>query len=300
MVVVPVHPDHVGPLHAIYLEATARAPHCRFAPDLTQFRNELLGLTPRLRQQVPQQSDVLVAEASGSVEGFATLTTWRDDDDGDAIKQAITGLFIANEAAADALIAACEARATDTILRAFPSTHGNTLIQNYNVGWDGLSSYVRHVTRPLSQHGYVPYTREMHLVAPLDPALLGTSSLASPLTLDGPRQQSDTYAWSQMVRAMDGETRTGICSFSDLSVVTEQVGARHAGYIWGLFVNDAYRRRGIARALLVAAMQHLTEQGCTECWLTTTADNWAAQPLYYSVGFEVVDCSVSFRKTLRA
>ena len=43
----------------------------------------------------------------------------------------------------------------------------------------------------------------------------------------------------------------------------------------------------------------MVEQGCTTCWLTTTADNWRAQPLYYSLGFEVLDCSVSFCKQLK-
>ena len=89
MNIVSVRSGHIDELLAVYLSQVARAPHCRFVPDRTRFCDDLLGLTPRLRP-APQQSQVLVAEVSGTVCGFATLTTYREDG---VEHQAITGLF---------------------------------------------------------------------------------------------------------------------------------------------------------------------------------------------------------------
>ncbi len=294
MDIVPIRPDHIERLWAIYRSQVALVPHCRFVPDLASFRDDVLMLTPRLRTE-GQHFDVLVAEANGACEGFTAFTTCIDEDEQ---YQALTGLFVATEAAAHALVQACEERASANSLIAFPPTHGNTIVQTYNVGWDALSSYVSGVAGVLAQHGFTPFTRELSMIAPLTARLDLNWSL--PLELIGPHQQAAPYAWSQIVRVMDGENRVGYCSFSDLSPVTKAPGANQTGYIWGLGVNDSYRRRGIARALVLAAMKQLQKQGCTECWLTTTADNWAAQPLYYALGFEVVDCSVSFQKHRRS
>ncbi len=294
MDIAPIGPKHVERLWEIYRSQVAHVPHCRFMPDPAAFRDDVLMLAPRLRTE-GQHFDVLVAEANGTCEGFATLTTYEDDGEQ---HPALTGLFVATEAAAHALVEVCEDRASADRLLAFPPTHGNTIVQTYNVGWDALSSYVPGVAGVLAQHGFTPFTRELSMVAPLTARLDVNWSL--PLTLDGPQQQSAPYAWSQIVRVMDGDNRVGYCSFSDLSPVTNAPGANQTGYIWGLGVNDSYRRRGIARALVLAAMKQLQKQGCTECWLTTTADNWAAQPLYYALGFEVVDCSVSFQKHRRS
>lgn len=294
MDIVLVRPDHVDQLMALYLAQVARAPHCRFIPDPARFREDVLGLRPRLRP-APQQSQVLVAEVSGTAEGFATLTTYQDEKE----RQAITGLFFATEAGAHALVDACEARATSDELGAFPPTHGNTIIQTYNVGWDGLSSYVPRVAGMLAQHGYTPYFRELHLITPLQPFQHGSTSLPPTITVTEP-EASTSYPWSLIVLAMEGETEVGVCCYSTLAPITDASEANRTGYIWWLYVEDAYRRRGIARALMVAAMEQMMIQGCTVCWTTTTADNWAAQPLYYSLGFEVVDCSVSFQKRLRS
>ena len=113
-------------------------------------------------------------------------------------------------------------------------------------------------------------------------------------------QVSEYYSWSQLVLAMEAKGEVGFCCYSTLAPIIDEPEASRTGYIWALGVNEAYRRRGIARALMEAAIEQLVNQGCTMCWTTTTADNWAAQPLYYALGFEVVDCSVSFRKSLRS
>jgi len=292
--VVPLRPDHAEPLWTIYLDHVASAPHSRFLPDLARFCDELLGRITRPISlfDVPRQSQTFVAEVAGVVQGFVTLVTYPDGDAGD--HQAITSLFFTTEAAGDALIRTCEAQATADELRAFPAAHGNTPIHSYNVGWDGLSDRVPRVARRLTKHGFVPYFRELHLIAHLQPSqpITGSSPAGLSITFEGPTEANGEL----LVRAMDGEKKVGVCSYSTLASVTAAPEASRIGYIWWMHVNEEYRRRGIARTLMLAAREQMVKQGCNACWLTTTADNWRAQSLYYSLDFDMVDCSVSFRK----
>jgi ribosomal protein S18 acetylase RimI-like enzyme len=59
-------------------------------------------------------------------------------------------------------------------------------------------------------------------------------------------------------------------------------GHRHFGYIWCVFVDEAYRRRGIARALTERAVAHLRSIGCTTAVLNSSDPG---QPLYEQIGF---------------
>jgi ribosomal protein S18 acetylase RimI-like enzyme len=244
-----------------------------------------------------------VAEEAGTVQGFATLITYDPNEpnyNGSELEQqAITGLFMANEAAGDALIQACEVQATTIELGAFPATHGNTPLHTYNAGWDGLSDRVPNVAHLLTKHGYTPYFRELNLVAPLPLDPRATRTHPSEIVVTAKDAPADSLG-VPAVRVMDGENQAGICSYSTLALLSSVPAASRAGYIWELYVEEAYRRRGIARALMVTAMNQLVALGCTACWLTTTANNWNAQSLYYSLDFEVVDSSVSFRKRIRS
>ncbi|HEX8393399.1 MAG TPA: GNAT family N-acetyltransferase [Longimicrobium sp.] len=49
-------------------------------------------------------------------------------------------------------------------------------------------------------------------------------------------------------------------------------------------VATSHRRRGIARRLMDAMLEHGRTLGCTEAWLGTETDNVAARRLYESVG----------------
>ena len=56
-----------------------------------------------------------------------------------------------------------------------------------------------------------------------------------------------------------------------------------------LFVNEvgvspAFHRQGIGKALMAALLERARELGCTEAWVATEPDNWAAQALYTSSG----------------
>jgi ribosomal protein S18 acetylase RimI-like enzyme len=297
MDIVPVRSEHVDQLLAIYLAQVAGAPHCCLAPGRARFRNDLLGLTiqPTRLHPAPQQSHVFVAEESGTAHGLAALTTYHDWDDGE--HQAITGLFFAHESAGHALVRACEAHATSGELDAFPNSHGNTLIQAYNAGWDGLSDRIPGVAQVLAQHGYVPYERELHLAKQLPHVQCAPRLLSPAIAIRVPGAPAG-YREALLAQALDGESVVGACSCSTLALLTDEPAASRTGYIEWLHVNEGYRRRGIARALMAAAMDGLVAQGCEACWLTTAADNWAAQSLYLTLGFSVVDCSASFRKAL--
>lgn len=295
MDVVPVRSAHADQLLAIYLAQVAGAPHCCLAPGRARFRSDLLGLAtqaPRLHP-APQQSHVFVAEESGTAHGFAALTTYHDWDDGE--RQAITGLFFAHESAGHALIRACESHASSDELDAFPNTHGNTLVQAYNAGWDGLSDRIPGVAQVLAQHSYVPCERELHLTKPLQHVQCAPRLLSPAIAISVPEAPTG-YREALLVQALEGDSVVGACSYSTLALLTDEPAASRTGYIGWLHVNEAYRRRGIARALMEAAMDQLVIQGCEACWLTTAVDNWAAQSLYFALGFSVVDCSVSFRK----
>ena len=59
-------------------------------------------------------------------------------------------------------------------------------------------------------------------------------------------------------------------------------------YIDSLATEEAYRRRGVARALLAEAEREATARGLRSVALDTWVDNKAARALYVSAGFEEV------------
>ncbi len=62
---------------------------------------------------------------------------------------------------------------------------------------------------------------------------------------------------------------------------------RHKGWIWGVFVVAAYRRSGIARALIASALKEARAlQGLRKIHLTVSLDQPAARKLYSSLGFQ--------------
>ena len=63
-----------------------------------------------------------------------------------------------------------------------------------------------------------------------------------------------------------------------------------------LFVQEAYRRRGIGRALIAHAERLACEGGATELLVLTSFTNHEAQSLYHAMGYEDDDLAMS--KTL--
>ncbi|MBB4237366.1 GNAT family N-acetyltransferase [Rhizobium esperanzae] len=56
------------------------------------------------------------------------------------------------------------------------------------------------------------------------------------------------------------------------------------GYIWSVYVADAFRRRGIAQALTDKAVGYLKSIGCTTVVIHASD---AGEPVYRTVGFEL-------------
>lgn len=74
---------------------------------------------------------------------------------------------------------------------------------------------------------------------------------------------------------------------------------RRRGLLDSVFVRRPYRRRGLARALIVASLALLRERGMTSAWLGVDAENVnAALHLYESCGFERGRSTTAWRRPL--
>nr|WP_289852591.1 GNAT family N-acetyltransferase [Mesorhizobium liriopis] len=60
---------------------------------------------------------------------------------------------------------------------------------------------------------------------------------------------------------------------------------RTNGYVWSVFVDDAHRGKGIAKALMQRAMDYLRAIGCTTAVLNSSD---AGESLYLGLGFQHV------------
>jgi ribosomal protein S18 acetylase RimI-like enzyme len=60
---------------------------------------------------------------------------------------------------------------------------------------------------------------------------------------------------------------------------------RHKGYIYGVYVDAAYRRAGLARALIAAIIEQARREKLRLLQLSVTASNDAARRLYLEFGF---------------
>ncbi|HEX6083235.1 MAG TPA: GNAT family N-acetyltransferase [Thermoanaerobaculia bacterium] len=76
--------------------------------------------------------------------------------------------------------------------------------------------------------------------------------------------------------------------------------AHPVGYLEGWFVEEAHRRQGAGAALMRASEDWAKTQGCTEMASDTWHDNEPSLRAHESLGYEVVDRVVTFRKTLAA
>lgn len=284
MQIVPYQAAHLPALYEVYRQTTANVPHCRFYPSL-----EYTGRALARAEQAG--AGLLVAEEHGAVCGVATLRPVAPA--GDGVPQLeITGLFAPQEATVAALLEAGLARAEGAQrVVAFPAEHGHCPLPCYNAGWDGLSDQLRPVARVLARHGFRPTYRELHLgfAAPHVPP----AGVPVPPGITLVERTENGY---QAVGAMAGEQEAGICVFMRLSMLSDHPEADTWGYVDWLHVAEMQRRRGLGRALMVWTLRRLWEGGCRGCWLTTGADNWPAQPLYLSLGFEILDASSSWEK----
>jgi aminoglycoside 6'-N-acetyltransferase I len=73
---------------------------------------------------------------------------------------------------------------------------------------------------------------------------------------------------------------------------------RPVGYIEGWYVAENHRHKGIGRKLLAVAEDWARSHGCVEIASDTWVDNEVSQRVHESLGYEVVDRCVHYRKTL--
>jgi aminoglycoside 6'-N-acetyltransferase I len=75
--------------------------------------------------------------------------------------------------------------------------------------------------------------------------------------------------------------------------------ARPVGYVEGWYVAEAQRRHGIGKQLLEAAEAWARGQGCVEMASDAQIDNPLSLRVHESLGFQVVERAILFRKALR-
>lgn len=88
--------------------------------------------------------------------------------------------------------------------------------------------------------------------------------------------------------------------FAELSIrsVAESCLTDRVAYLEGWYVEPAARRRGVGRALVLAAEDWGRVQGCTEFGSDTQIGNDASAAAHAALGFEEVERIRCFRKTL--
>jgi len=74
--------------------------------------------------------------------------------------------------------------------------------------------------------------------------------------------------------------------FTQLYPLYSSVGAKKNWILNDLYVEAGYRKQGIGRKLIEAAMQFAKSEGATFIQLETMQDNLTAQRLYESIGFK--------------
>jgi aminoglycoside 6'-N-acetyltransferase I len=90
-------------------------------------------------------------------------------------------------------------------------------------------------------------------------------------------------------------------AFMNLSLRADYVpGANHrpVAYLEGIYVQPAYRDRGIGRALIKYAERWAIDRGCTELASDALIDNTASHEFHQKTGFQEVGRTVSFIKSV--
>lgn len=99
--------------------------------------------------------------------------------------------------------------------------------------------------------------------------------------------------------AVDSATGAA-CGFAEVSIrnVAEGCDTRDVGFLEGLWTEPAYRRGGVARALVEAAEAWARAQGCREFASDTELENEVSIAVHARLGFEEAGRIVAFKKRL--
>jgi ribosomal protein S18 acetylase RimI-like enzyme len=289
MNVLPLSPSHLPELYSIYRTVTARAAHSRFVPSFERFSHAL-------SEPKYNATKLFVAEDQGKALGFAAYEPRSATENGLA-RASITALFSEHEDAAQALLSELLTMANQfqvQQLEAFPAHHFHCPVPGHNAGWDALSDTMPMIARVLARNGFMPTYRELLMICDFKRFPPSDGEVPEGLSL---RKRVPTMGGWELLPHI-GQQRVGSVTYGTLAQLVDHEEANQVGYLWGISVIQPMRRRGIARYLTRRVMTHFYELGCSECWLSTGAQNFTAQPLYLSLGFEVADATVSFQRLL--
>lgn len=105
------------------------------------------------------------------------------------------------------------------------------------------------------------------------------------MTLEFIDQARQTLNYQAYLAEMHGQAvgSVGCQIFAGLYPNIMHPTVRRDGYIWGVYVEAAYRRRGIATQLMQQAIAYLSQLGCTHAVLNASPPG---RPVYQSMGFE--------------
>jgi len=92
----------------------------------------------------------------------------------------------------------------------------------------------------------------------------------------------------------------GAVGFAELSIrnIVDSCATDRVGYLEGWYVDPAFRRQGVGRALVRAAEQWAATQGCTEFASDALIDNEVSRDGLLALGFEETGQVRNFRKNL--
>ncbi|WP_412069703.1 GNAT family N-acetyltransferase [Rubrivirga sp. IMCC43871] len=125
-------------------------------------------------------------------------------------------------------------------------------------------------------------TFEIRLLGPDDAHVLDD---LDPDVFDGPLRPDSTAAVLAnpdhlLAVALAGTRVVGMAS----SIILTEPDKRPALYVDEIGTAEAYRRRGIATALMAATLDAARARGCTGAWLMTEDDNATARAFYRAIG----------------
>ena len=96
------------------------------------------------------------------------------------------------------------------------------------------------------------------------------------------------------------EVAEGVVGFAEvgLRAYAEHCLTSPVGYLEGIYVDEAHRKRGVGRALAEAAEQWARARGCTEMASDRQLANEASGVFHAALGYQEVERIVCFKKLL--
>jgi ribosomal protein S18 acetylase RimI-like enzyme len=287
-------PDDLNVLYRLFRSLTSSLPH-GFPPELEEFALSFMGIP--INHQVSQ---TLVAEENGEIVGFARVGKYAHVPDRWTLAREGEGLIFGPMVLPERRMAGMELlyaaeqflnRHRSRLHLAFDPVESVT-IPYYNGGWCGLSEKLTEVVQTLVLYGFRVRHREFCLTC-RELELSNPSQPDSPYHLQRVARDSHRF----VMQVFDRKALVGSCYYSLMNPTTNRhPDAKSVGYINGLSVQQNYQGRGLGRLLMCHTLKNLRELGCTQVCLTTGAENYRAQNLYYSLRFALVDSTITLSR----